>query len=154
MSETLTSTQKVLSKKYLLYQLFTNLWFVSAVWLYFYRIFITDQQIGIMDAMAFAIGLLAEIPSGALADKFGRGRMVKIGQFLAGSGLFLQAFADGFLIIFIGQTIMMVGVAFVSGADEALFLRRPITRIKSSFALGINWYIFCLFYRVYMVNEG
>ena len=121
MSETLTSTQKVLSKKYLLYQLFTNLWFVSAVWLYFYRIFITDQQIGIMDAMAFAIGLLAEIPSGALADKFGRGRMVKIGQFLAGSGLFLQAFADGFLIIFIGQTIMMVGVAFVSGADEALF---------------------------------
>lgn len=100
------------------------MWFVSAIWLYFYRIFITDYQIGILDGFAFAIGLVAEVPSGALADRFGRARMVKIGQFLAGSGLLMQAFGESFLPFFVGQAIMMVGVSFVSGADEALFFSK------------------------------
>lgn len=120
----MTLDQTWLSKKYLLYKFFSNLWFLSAVWLYFYRIFITDQQVGLLDGMAFAIGLIAEVPSGALADRFGRGNMVRIGQIMAGSGLLIQAFGSSFVPFFVGQTIMMVGVAFVSGADEALFFER------------------------------
>lgn len=117
----MTETQRWLSKKYVAYRLFTNLWFVGAVWLYFYRIFITDQQVGFLDAMAFAIGLLAEVPSGALADKFGRDKIVRLGQVLAGSGLLIQAAGSSFMPFFVGQAIMMVGISFVSGADEALF---------------------------------
>lgn len=113
--------QKRLSTQFLLYKTFTNMWFVGAVWIYFYRLYITDEQIGILDGMAFAIGLIAEVPSGALADKFGRDKMVKIGQLLAGSGLLLQALGSGFAPFFVGQAILMVGVAFASGADEALF---------------------------------
>jgi len=117
----MTDSQKLLSRKYLIYKLFTNLWFVSAVWLYFYRIFITDQQVGILDGIAFAIGLIAEVPSGALADKFGRDKLVKIGHILAGCGLLLQAFSTSLPFFIIGQATMMIGVSFVSGADEALF---------------------------------
>ncbi len=117
----MSNDQKWLTKKYLVYQLFANLWFLSAVWLYFYRIFITDQQVGVLDAMAFTIGLLAEIPSGALADRFGRDKMVRIGQVLAGGGLLIQAAGSSFAPFFVGQTIMMVGVSLASGADEALF---------------------------------
>lgn len=120
----MTDDQYWLSKKYLLYKLLTNLWFVSAVWLYFYRIFITDQQVGFLDGMAFAIGLIAEVPSGALADKFGRDRMVRLGQILAGCGLLIQAAGSSFIPFFVGQSIMMIGVSFVSGADEALFFGR------------------------------
>src|ERR1035437_4217635 len=116
--------QELLARRYLFYRFFTNLWFVGAIWLYFYRIFITDQQVGLLDGMAFAIGLLAEVPTGALADKFGRSRLVRLGQILAGSGLLLQALGNGFPQFFIGQSIMMVGVAFASGADEALFFQR------------------------------
>lgn len=119
--EQLTNYQKWLSKKYLAYQFFTSLFFVSAVWLYFYRLFITDTQVGILDAMAFTIGLLAEIPSGALADKFGRDRLVKAGQLFVAIGLIIQAFSSSFLPIFLGQSLMMIGVSFASGADEALF---------------------------------
>lgn len=117
----MTEQQRLLSIKYLLYRVCTNAWFLGAVWLYFYRIYITDQQIGILDAMAFTIGLLAEIPSGALADKFGRDKMVRLGQFLVGSGLLVQAFGVEFFTFFIGQVIFMIGISFVSGADEALF---------------------------------
>lgn len=96
----------------------------KCTWLYFYRIFITDQQVGFLDGMAFAIGLLAEVPSGALADKFGRDKMVRLGQILAGGGLLVQAAGSSFMPFFVGQAIMMIGVAFVSGADDALFFER------------------------------
>jgi MFS family permease len=120
----ISENQRWLSRKYLLYKLLTNLFFTSAVWLYFYRLFITDQQVGILDGLAFAIGLIAEIPSGALADKFGRDKMVKLGQFLAGSGFLIQAFGSGYFQFFIGQMILVTGVSFVSGADEALFFEK------------------------------
>ncbi|MCW1949089.1 MAG: MFS transporter [Candidatus Shapirobacteria bacterium] len=134
MNQQIDDNQRYLSRKYLLYKLLTNLFFTSAVWLYFYRIFITDQQVGILDGLAFAIGLIAEIPSGALADSFGRDKMVKLGQFLAGGGFLIQAFGSGYVQFFIGQVILVTGVSFVSGADEALFFEKLNFDKKSS-----NW---------------
>ena len=120
----MTNEQQWLARKYITYRTLINMWFVGAIWLYFYRLFITDQQVGILDGFAFAIGLLAEVPSGALADKFGRDRTVKLGQLLSGSGFLIQSVASNFLLIFIGQTIIMIGFALVSGADDALFFER------------------------------
>lgn len=91
----MTNNQKRISKKFIIYKLLTNLWFLGAVWLYFYRLYISDAQVGILDSVAFAIGLIAEVPSGVLADRFGRDKMVKLGQFLAGSGLIVQAYGHG-----------------------------------------------------------
>lgn len=117
----MTDTQKRLAYKYLLYKFLTNAWFISAVWLYFYRLFITDQQSGFLDSIAFTIGLIAEVPSGALADKLGRDKLVRIGQITAGTGLLIQALSSAFIPIAIGQAMLMVGFAFISGADDALF---------------------------------
>lgn len=128
----MSDEQTWLSRKFLIYKLFTQLWFLSAVWLYFYRLFITDQQVGVLDGMAFAIGLLAEIPSGALADRFGRDKMVRIGHILAGTGLFIQAAGSDFVPFFVGQAILMIGISFVSGADEALFFERLKFKRESS----------------------
>lgn len=130
----MTEEQRWLSRRYLAYRLFAGMWFMAAVWLYFYRIFMTDQQVGILDSMAFAIGLLAEVPSGALADKFGRDRMVRLGQTLVAVGLVVQGLGNGFWQIFIGQVLLMVGAGFVSGADEALFYER--LRFKPS---SVEW---------------
>jgi len=117
----MTEKQKWLSRKYLLYRMFSSMWFFSTVWLYFYRLYITDQQIGLLDGMAFAIGLLAEIPSGALADKFGRDKMVRLGQILLACGILIQVLGSSFTPFFVGQVVMMIGFGFISGADDALF---------------------------------
>jgi len=98
----MTNLQKKLSQKYVTYRFFASMWFMSAVWLYFYRIFMTDYQIGILDGFAFALGLIAEIPSGALADKFGRNRMVVIGRILTGSGILIEALGSSFIPFFVG----------------------------------------------------
>lgn len=113
--------QKWLSSRFLVYKFLTNSWFLGAVWLYFYRLFINDAQIGILDGVAFAIGLVAEVPSGVMADKFGRDKMVRLGQLLAGLGLIIQGVGSGLTQFIIGQATMMIGISFVSGADEALF---------------------------------
>lgn len=113
-----------LERKYLLYRLFSNMFFIGVIWLYFYRIFITDQQVGILDGMAFAIGLIAEVPSGALADRFGRDKLVKIGLILMGCGLIIQGIGSSFFPFFFGQSVIMIGAAFISGADDALFYQR------------------------------
>jgi len=134
MNHPITDKQRLLLKKYITYKILTNLWFLGAVWLYFYRIFITDQQVGVLDGFAFAIGLIAEVPSGALADRFGRDKMVKLGQVLAGSGLLIQAFGSSFVPFFVGQAITMIGISFVSGADDALFFEN-LNFDRSS----INW---------------
>ena len=128
----MTENQRWLSRKYIAYRTLTSMWFVGAVWLYFYRIFITDQQVGILDGLAFAIGLLAEVPSGALADKFGRDKVVRLGQVLAGGGLLIQAAGSSFMPFFVGQAIMMIGVSLVSGADEALFFEKLKFKRKST----------------------
>lgn len=120
----MTDHQRWLSRKFIAYRTLTSMWFVGAIWLYFYRLFITDQQVGILDGMAFAIGLLAEVPSGALADKFGRDKMVRLGQLLAGTGLLIQVAGSSFVPFFVGQAVLMIGISLVSGADEALFFQK------------------------------
>lgn len=117
----ITKKQKHLSAIYLTYRLMSNLFFIGAVWLFFYRIFITDQQVGILDGMAFAIGLIAEVPSGALADKIGRRKIVMLGLVLFGGGFLIQGFGSSFAPFFVGQAVLMIGASLISGADEALF---------------------------------
>lgn len=127
----MTHTQNPLRLRYYLYRMFTNMFFFGSVWLYFYRMFINDQQLGIIDSIAFTIGLIAEVPAGALADKFGRHRMVRIGQFLFAAGIIVQISPGGFHHFWIGQAIMMIGASFVSGADEALFFEKLKLDTKS-----------------------
>jgi MFS family permease len=110
-----------LEHRYIIFNVLNKLVFYNVVWLYFYRIYITDWQIGLLDGMAFFIGLLFEIPSGAIADAIGRKKIVSIGQFLVAVGILIQVFFPTFWMFIFGQSILVIGMSFVSGSDDALF---------------------------------
>lgn len=89
-------------------------------WLYFYRLYMSDRQIGVLDGLVFGIGLIAEIPSGALADLLGRKRQLQIGLLLMSAGFLMQGFAEAYWYILVGMIMFTVGMALVSGSDDAL----------------------------------
>jgi MFS family permease len=86
---------------------------------------ITLEQFGILNAVWAAAIVLLEVPSGALADVFGRRRLV-----VAGAGLMVAEMAVLCLVpvpsawvmpaLVANRILSGVAEAFVSGADEAL----------------------------------
>ena len=80
----------------------------------------SDRQIGILDGLVFGIGLIAEIPSGALADLLGRKNLLRAGLLLMSCGFLAQGFAHQYLHLLFGLLLFNVGVAMVSGSDDAL----------------------------------
>lgn len=107
-------------RKYYLYSFLLGTWFASAIWVFFSRKFLTDTSIGIIDAIALGIGLLAEVPSGTIADVFGRRRTVIAGTIIYVVGYGLWGFSVNGWMAFFGIMLTAVGNAFQSGADEAM----------------------------------
>lgn len=110
----------------------TNLWFFTGSWLYFYRLYMSDRQIGVLDGLVFGIGLIAEIPSGALADLLGRKRQLQTGLLLMGGGFLMQGFSLSYWYILAGMVLFTVGMAFVSGSDDALVYDSLVSEERSS----------------------
>lgn len=81
---------------------------------------LTTSQFGFFIAFAYIVGMFAEIPTGAFADRFGRRRSALMGAFL------LAVFVP---VVYLGRTFEFylifalfsgVGTAFLSGSAEAL----------------------------------
>lgn len=95
-------------------------YFATGVWLFFWRLYLTNGQIGLLDASCFLIGMIAEIPSGALADRLGRRRTMILGLLLMGIGYGGMGLAATGWQIWLGFAGVSIGTAFLSGADDAL----------------------------------
>ena len=63
--------------------------------------------------------LLCEVPTGVLADTYGRKRSVITGFFLMGSGFVLEGAVPTFAAVLAAQAVWGVGYTFISGALEA-----------------------------------
>jgi MFS family permease len=80
----------------------------------------TYQLLGIVGAVAFVIGLILEIPSGAIADTIGRKKIIVVSLlFLILSGILLTS-ATNALFLIGGVIFLQFGVSFLSGTLEAL----------------------------------
>lgn len=115
-----TEIQKQL-KHYYIYSFLIGTWFASAIWVFFSRRFLTDTEIGIFDSVAFGFGLLIEIPSGSIADYFGRRRTVIAGTLIYAVGYGLWGLSVNSAMVLSGFLLIAVGGALQSGADEAMF---------------------------------
>ena len=64
--------------------------------------------------------VFAEVPTGALADRFGRRWSLMLGSSLFAAAVFIFGIADNYPIILLSYTAWGLALTFQSGADTAL----------------------------------
>ncbi len=79
------------------------------------------SQVALVDVTFFAAAALAELPTGIVADRFGRTASMTIGASLMAAGLIGWTFAPALLLTIIAYVAMGVGMTFLSGAEDAFF---------------------------------
>lgn len=98
---------------------FNNFWFITSSWVNYWLKYMSVAEIGIIDAIAFAIGVLIEIPSGMISDKLGRKFSLIIASFFQFLGSFIITISIDKYEIGIGFIIFQIGTALFSGTIEA-----------------------------------
>ena len=92
-----------------------------AIWV----VYLTDYrdlslpQGGIMEAFFWGVKLIAEVPTGAFADRFGRRLTFIVGTIIEGSGILIFALAGNFPLLLLSYVLWSLGFAFRSGNDGA-----------------------------------
>jgi MFS family permease len=88
-------------------------------------VFYQDNGLGMQDIFLlksiYSVAMVAlEIPSGYLADVWGRKKTLLLGGILGALGFGMYSFSYGFLAFAMAEIILGAGHSFVSGADSAL----------------------------------
>src|SRR5665811_1353610 len=78
------------------------------------------QKIFILKAIYSVAVVFMEIPSGWMADVWGRKKTLILGSILGSAGFLVYSFSYGFLAFEVAEIILGIGHSFVSGADSAM----------------------------------
>lgn len=78
------------------------------------------QQFFLLQAIFGAVIAVAEIPSGYMADLWGRRNTLLLGALFYGVGYSILLFADGFWSLMLFEVCVGIGTSLISGADIAL----------------------------------
>ena len=96
-----------------------NLWFITSSWLFFWLKFMTIQEVGFIDAIAFMIGILFEFPAGIVSDKLNRKSVIVLSQVFQFLGSFVVTLAVNQNEIAIGFIIFQLGTALYFSTIES-----------------------------------
>ncbi len=103
-----------------LYQLFNGILFSGPIW----AVFLLSRglsltQFGIVEACLHVGMLLAQVPTGALADALGRRRLLVTAGFFSAAAELGYVYAPGFALICVAGAVHGIAFALRTGADEA-----------------------------------
>src|SRR5262249_24134879 len=79
------------------------------------------SQAALIDVIFFVAAALAEVPTGIVADRFGRKTSMTAGAALMSLGVLGWTFAPTLPLIMLAYVAMGVGITFLSGAEDAFF---------------------------------
>ena len=77
-------------------------------------------QITVLEALFWGTAALAEIPTGAIADRFGRKTSLALGAACTATAVLVFGLATSYPIVLASYLVWALGVAFLSGAEHAL----------------------------------
>lgn len=100
--------------------LLTSCWFVEGNWFFFWTKFISVTQLGLLFALLTVLNLVLEIPTGALADKIGRKKVIVLAFLFEAVGLLILSLSFDIWSLTLGGIIHTTGMALFSGSMEAL----------------------------------
>ena len=106
-----------------LYMLKSVTWFMVAmpiIILFFQENNFSLTEIMLLQALySFSVAIF-EIPSGYIADIFGRKKSIVISTILSFTGYLLFCFNDTFYIFCMAEILIGIGASMISGSDSAL----------------------------------
>ncbi|KLE14748.1 MFS transporter [Clostridium sp. C8] len=104
-----------------IYKFFSAFDITSAIWvLYLGFKGMTLAQIGLLEGIFHITGFISEIPTGALADLFGRKKIIIIGRITSLISAIIMLFSNSFMGFAIGFILSAWGYNLNSGSEEAL----------------------------------
>ena len=104
-----------------LYRFFSSFDITSAIWvLYLGYKGMSLTEIGLLEGIFHITGFLSEIPTGALADLFGRRKSMIIGRITSVLSAIIMLFSNSFIGFAIGFVLSAWGYNLNSGSEEAL----------------------------------
>jgi MFS family permease len=105
-----------------LYRFLMNFQFWLPIWIIYLQRErgLSLTQITLLDVPFLLIVVFAEVPTGAIADRFGRRFSLVLGSALFAVAVFIFGFADSYPVILMSYTAWGLGQTFQSGADAAL----------------------------------
>lgn len=108
-------------KKYYLYNIFKDLMPIYPLYLLMFQSRgLSVIQISFLLVIWSVSGVILEIPTGILADRWSRKNMIFLGELFKALCFMIWFFADGFMLYAVGFAFWGVGCTFQSGAEEAL----------------------------------
>lgn len=107
-------------KYFMMTSIFQWFFVVIGVWVLIWRSFLSWEEIALVTSISLLVQLLLELPSGALADLWGRKNTVIFGRVLGVVGFAIFIFATNFWMFLLGNTLYLANWAFESGALDAL----------------------------------
>ncbi|KAA3644889.1 MAG: MFS transporter [Chloroflexi bacterium] len=109
--------------KVFVYSFLTDFILVLPIWVLFLQQErgLTLSQVTIIDIALWATIVLAEVPTGAIADVFGRKASIIMGAIVVGFAVFLFGTAPSLALILVANSLWAIGMTFNSGAVQAIF---------------------------------
>jgi MFS family permease len=80
---------------------------------------LTLTQVAIMEAFFWGVSMVAEIPTGAFADRYGRRLTFMVGSSVEAAGILAFGLASNYELLLFSYVLWATGIAFGSGNSEA-----------------------------------
>lgn len=101
-------------------QFLHSLSFTIPIWIVFYQSHLSVQEISLLVAVGYAVQVLTELPTGAIADMFGKKTTIALGHLLGAIAFFTFPFATTFTHFFLLSMLVGISDSLFSGANEAM----------------------------------
>ena len=109
--------------KFFIYRALYNFMLFLPIWVIYLqkRHGLSLTQVTLLDSAFWLTMVISEVPTGAVADTFGRKQSQLIGMLLATGSILLFGLAPNYGLLILANSIWAVAITFISGADIAFF---------------------------------